>query len=58
MANLSVYRNEVRKEKVYRIHDKIEKYERLLDEVTARFSMELENIERKCLDSKENHDVL
>jgi len=57
MENLSVYRNEVRKEKARRIHDKIEKYQRLLDEATARFNMELENIERKCLDSQENPDV-
>ena len=58
MENLSVYRNEVRKEKAYRIHDKIEKYQRFLDEATARFNMELENIERKCLDSQENPDEL
>ena len=58
MENLSVYRNEVRKEKAHRIHDKTEKYQRLLDEATARFNMELENIETKCLDSQENPDVL
>src|SRR3972149_8338204 len=57
MENLSVYRNEVKKKKPRRIHDKIEKYQRLLDEATARFNMELENIERKCLDSQENPDV-
>lgn len=57
MENLAVYRNEVRKEKAYRIHDKTEKYQRLLDETTARFNMELENIETKRLDSKENPDT-
>ncbi|MBI3754588.1 MAG: hypothetical protein HY265_00280 [Deltaproteobacteria bacterium] len=58
MENLLVYQNNAIKETIRSVHEETEKYYSLLDEATARFNMELENIESKCLDSKENPDEL
>src|SRR4030065_17173 len=58
MENLSVYRNTAIKKGLWSIRDKKESYHRILDKAIARFNEELAAIEQRCLDSKENAEVL
>ena len=58
MENLSVYRNTAIKKGLWPIRDKKESYHRILDKAITRFNEELAAIEQRCLDSKENAEVL
>ena len=58
METLSVYRNTAIKKGLWSIRDKKENYHRILDKAITRFNEELAAIEQRCLDSKENAEVL
>lgn len=58
MESLITYRNEAIKENSWSVNEETEKYYRLLDKATTRFISELEDIEKRCLDSKESPDAL
>lgn len=58
MESLITYRNEAIKENSWSVNEETEKYYRLLDKATTRFISELEDIEKRFLDSKESPDAL